>query len=468
MIPVIIQEAKDGQVLMTGYADREAVRETFARGNVCLHSRTRDELWMKGASSGHTLRLRRLRADCDRDALLAVVEASAGVCHTGAWSCFATERGLRGLPANHPHHAASANPYLNTRTASLIPYVPGEQPQTGNIYIKLNTNENPYPPPPSVIEAARNAARETLRLYPDPSCTELRGAIATRYGLRPDNVFVGNGSDEVLAFAFSAFFETAARTGQPVLSPDIGYSFYPVYAALWNVPYESVPLRDDFTLDTAAYLRENGGVVFANPNAPTGIILTKTDVTRIVKHQYRIGKTAVIDEAYIDFAAPGFSAVDLVKTYPNLLVVRTLSKSAALAGLRVGFALGSEQLIDGLRRVRDSFNSYPVDRIAQAAAFAAINEAAYYDDIARRVIQTRERVSAALTKDGWTVLPSSANFLFIKYKTLPGETIFRRLRANGVLVRHFDRPRIADYLRVSVGSDKELDTFLTAAHKAVS
>jgi histidinol-phosphate aminotransferase len=463
MIPVIIQEAKDGQVLMTGYADREAVRETFIRGNVCLHSRTRDVLWMKGAHSGQTLRLRRLRADCDRDALLAVVDASAGVCHTGAWSCFATERGFR---QDRPVRILSASPCLNTRAASLTPYVPGEQPQD-RAYIKLNTNENPYPPPPQVIEAARNEARETLRLYPDPASSKLRGAIAERYGLGPENVFVGNGSDEVLAFMFAAFFESATRNGKPVLFPDVSYSFYPVYAALWDVPFETVPLREDFTLDAAGYLRDNGGVIFPNPNAPTGLALAKPEVTRIIEHQRGIGKTAIVDEAYIDFAAPGLSALDLVKSYPNLLVVRTLSKSASLAGLRVGFALGDEALIDGLCRVRDSFNSYPVDRIAQAAAEAAMREAAYYDALARRIIRTRERVSAALVQNGWTVLPSSANFIFIKHKTLSGKAAFQMLRENGVLVRHFDHPRIADYLRVTIGNDEEMDRFLAIARAGI-
>jgi histidinol-phosphate aminotransferase len=470
MIPVIIQEAKDGQVLMTGYADREAVRETFARGNVCLHSRTRDALWMKGAHSGHTLRLCRLRADCDRDALLAVAEASAGVCHTGAWSCFATERGLQGLRGPRKEsRVPSTRPYLSTRAAALTPYVPGEQPGDDAV-IKLNTNENPYPPPPSVIEAAREAISESLRLYPDPASSKLRGAIAERYGLGPENVFVGNGSDEVLAFAFAAFFENenAARGERqarlPVLFPDVSYSFYPVYAALWDVPCQAVPLRDDFTLDAAGCLRENGGVIFPNPNAPTGLALAKTDVTRIVEHQRSIGKTAIVDEAYIDFAAPGLSAADLISAYPNLLVTRTLSKSASLAGLRVGFALGDEALIDGLCRVRDSFNSYPVDRIAQAAALAAVREAAYYEELARRIIQTRERAAAALAQDGWTVLPSSANFIFIRHKALSGKEAFQRLRENGILVRHFDRPRITDYLRVTIGSDEEMDRFLAAAY----
>jgi histidinol-phosphate aminotransferase len=345
---------------------------------------------------------------------------------------------------------------------ALTPYIPGEQPADKQ-YIKLNTNENPYPPPPSVIEAARNAAGETLRLYPDPECTEPRRAIAERYGLQPENVFAGNGSDEVLAFVFAAFFETAARGGKPVLFPDITYSFYPVYAALWDTPYQTVPLRDDFTINAADYLRDNGGVIFPNPNAPTGILLAKHEIARIVEHQNRIGKTAVIDEAYIDFAAPGASAIDLINTCPNLLVVRTFSKSAALAGIRAGFALGHKALIAGLCRVRDSFNSYPVDRVAQAAITAAMREIAYYDETARAIVQTRNRVSTALRKTGWTVLPSSANFLFIRHKTVPGETVTRKLRENGILVRHFNAPRIADYLRVTIGTDEEMDVFLKAA-----
>jgi histidinol-phosphate aminotransferase len=352
--------------------------------------------------------------------------------------------------------------YLNTRTMALTPYIPGEQP-TGKQFIKLNTNENPYPTPSPVLETVQNAATETLRLYPDPESNMPRRAIAERYGLRPENVFVGNGSDEVLAFVFAAFFETAAHGGSPVLFPDITYSFYPVYAALWDTPYQTVPLRDDFSIDAADYLRDNGGVIFPNPNAPTGMLLAKHEITRIIEHQNRIRKTAVIDEAYIDFAAPGASVIDLISPWPNLLVVRTLSKSAALAGIRVGFALGHKALIDGLCRVRDSFNSYPVDRLAQAAITAAMRETAYYGKITRAIIQTRERVSTALQKSGWTVLPSSANFIFIRNKTLPGKAVCLKLREHGILVRHFDAPRIADCLRVTIGTDEEMDVFLKAA-----
>ncbi|MDR1232561.1 MAG: histidinol-phosphate transaminase [Spirochaetaceae bacterium] len=362
-----------------------------------------------------------------------------------------------------PKSGNCSTSYLNTRTAALTPYIPGEQPSDKKKYIKLNTNENPYPTPPPVLEAVRNAADGTLRLYPDPDCKVPRQAIAERYGLQPENVFTGNGSDEVLAFVFAAFFETAARGGSPVLFPDITYSFYPVYAALWDTPYRTVPLREDFSIDAADYLRDNGGVIFPNPNAPTGMLLAKNEIARIIDHQSRIGKTAVIDEAYIDFAAPGASAIDLINTYPNLLVVRTLSKSAALAGIRAGFALGHPALIDGLCRVRDSFNSYPVDRLAQAAITAAMRETASYDKITRAIVQTRDRVSTALRKTGWTVLTSSANFLLIRHKTVPGEAAYRKLRENGILVRHFNAPRIADCLRVTIGTDEEMNVFLDIA-----
>jgi histidinol-phosphate aminotransferase len=364
-----------------------------------------------------------------------------------------------GKPETNPQSGNCPASYLNTRAKALTPYIPGEQP-AGRQYIKLNTNENPYPPPPSVIEAARNAAAGTLRLYPDPDCAEPRRTIAERYGLRPENVFIGNGSDEVLAFVFAAFFETAARGGSPILFPDITYSFYPVYAALWDTPYQTVPLRDDFTINAADYLRDNGGVIFPNPNAPTGILLAKHEIARIVEHQNRIGKTAVIDEAYIDFAAPGASALGLISACPNLLVVRTLSKSAALAGIRAGFALGHQALIDGLCRVRDSFNSYPVDRVAQAAITAAMRETAYYAESARAVIQTRDRVSSVLRQTGWTVLPSSANFILIRHSTVPGEAAALKLREHGILVRHFNTPRITNCLRVTIGTDAEMDIFL--------
>jgi histidinol-phosphate aminotransferase len=228
------------------------------------------------------------------------------------------------------------------------------------------------------------------------------------------------------------------------------------------VPYRPTPLRDDFLLDAADYLVENGGVILANPNAPTGVLLAHQDLPAIIEHQRRLHKTLIIDEAYIDFADT-VSAASFINEYPNLLVIRTLSKSASLAGMRAGYALGGEALIDGLCRIRDSFNSYPLDRIAQAAGTAAVRCGGYYDKITRKIINTRERTAAALGANGWTVLPSQANFLFVKHKTISGRDVFRKLRESGILVRHFDRPRIADYVRVSIGTDEEMDRFLTIA-----
>jgi histidinol-phosphate aminotransferase len=455
LIPVIIQEEADGQVLMTGVADREAVRETLLRGNACLHSRTRNVLWMKGERSGNTLRLVRLRADCDRDALLAVVRAGAGVCHTGGWSCFSVGRGRERL---------GVGGYLNTRTANLKPYIPGEQPdeKSGKKIIKLNANENPYPPPPSVLEAVRAAAEERLRLYPDPSCTALRAAIAEQLGVTKEQVFASNGSDETLAFAFAAFFETRSPA---ILFPDVTYSFYPVYAALWGVPFAPVPLNEDFTLDIHGYFKDNGGIIFPNPNAPTGIFLPIEEVRGLAEFQYKKGKILIVDEAYIDFA-DGSTAVSLIRDFPNLLIIRTFSKSSSLAGLRIGYAVGNEALIGGLCRVRDSFNSYPVDRIAQAAAEAAVRDAAYYAETTRKIKAARERVRTALVGGGgggiWTVLPSSANFLFMRHAEHSGIEMTKHLREKGILVRRFDQPRIADFLRVTIGNDEEMDFFLAA------
>jgi histidinol-phosphate aminotransferase len=348
--------------------------------------------------------------------------------------------------------------YWNERVRSLSPYVPGEQPRDRR-FIKLNTNENPYPPSPRVIEAINRAAGESLRLYPDPGCTVLREAAAARYGVKPEQVFAGNGSDEVLAFAFAAFFEAGDRS-PPVLFPDISYSFYPVYAGLWNVPYRTVPLGDDFSLSVEDYLVPSGGAVLANPNAPTGRALGAAPLLSLAAHLERAGRVLVADEAYADFAGEGVSVVPALGDHPNLLTVHTLSKSASLAGLRVGFAIGGEELVEALRRVRDSFNSYTLDRLALAGAAAALADAPYYEGITRRVIATRERVSAALEALGLELIPSSANFIFIRFPQKPGPAAFKALRDRGILVRHFNRDRIADYLRVSIGTDDEMDVFL--------
>jgi histidinol-phosphate aminotransferase len=350
--------------------------------------------------------------------------------------------------------------YWNRRVKNITPYVPGEQPRDRQ-FVKLNTNENPYPPSPKVIEAMRKAA-ENLRLYPEPSSVDLREAAAARYGLKAEQVFPGNGSDEALAFAFAAFFESG---GAPVLFPDITYSFYPVYADLWDIPFSTVPLREDFSLDPGAYLRESGGVVFPNPNAPTGMALPLDGIRKIAEATKRNKKVFIVDEAYIAFADKAGTALPLLDEFPNLLLVRTLSKEASLAGLRAGFALGSAELIEGLCRVRDSFNSYTMDRLAQAGAAAALADVSYYNEINRRIIATRSRLSAGLERLGFTVLPSQANFIFVSPPAGRGKSagnFFTALRERGFLVRYFDKKRIDNFLRVTIGTDTDMDAFLEA------
>jgi histidinol-phosphate aminotransferase len=353
--------------------------------------------------------------------------------------------------------------YWNSRARNLSPYVPGEQPRDRR-FIKLNTNENPYPPSPLVLEAIQKAAGEGLRLYPDPGCTEFREAAAARYGVKIGQVFAGNGSDEVLAFAFGAFFEAAAAAEGAVLFPDITYSFYPVYAGLWGIPYRTVPLDDSFSIQTAAYEVPCGGVVFPNPNAPTGRALPLDKVLALAKRLEARGKVLILDEAYAAFGAE--SAVSRISDHPNLLTVHTLSKSASLAGLRAGFAIGNEELIQGLCRLRDSFNSYTLDRLALAGAAAAVSDAAYYDAVNRRVINTRERIASELQRLGFSMIPSSANFIFIKAPSpLGGADFFAALRERGILARHFNQDRIAGYVRVSIGTDPDMDRFLDACRE---
>ena len=351
--------------------------------------------------------------------------------------------------------------YWNERVKGLSPYVPGEQPRDRK-FIKLNTNENPYPPSPKAAEAIAALLAEgadRLRLYPDPACTELREAAARRYGVKPGQVFAGNGSDEVLAFAFGAFFDGP----EPVLFPDITYSFYPVYAELWKIPCRAIPLAEDFSLSPEDYCRPSAGLVLPNPNAPTGRALSPDAIRPMLDYHRKNNRVAIIDEAYAAFGAQ--TVAPYIDQYPNLLTVHTLSKSASLAGLRVGFAIGSEELIEGLCRIRDSVNSYTVDRLAQAGAAAALSDAAYYDDINRRVAATRERVSAALTGLGFTVIPSAANFLFVRSPAMTGADFFARLRERGILARHFNKPRISDFLRISVGTDAEMDILLAECRR---
>jgi histidinol-phosphate aminotransferase len=349
--------------------------------------------------------------------------------------------------------------YWNSRVKNLRPYIPGEQPRDRK-FIKLNTNENPSPPSPAVIEAIQKAACDSLRLYPDPACTSFREAVAARYGVKMEQVFAGNGSDEVLAFAFAAFFESSGAAPAAILFPDITYSFYPVYAGLWDIPFRTVPLDENFAIQTDDYKIPSSGVVFPNPNAPTGMALPLDGLFSLAKYLETRGKVFILDEAYAAFGAE--SAAPHIGEHPNLLTVHTLSKSASLAGLRAGFAIGNEELIEGLCRVRDSFNSYTLDRLALAGAAAAVSDAAYYDEINRRVINTRERAAETLRDRGFTVLPSAANFIFTKAPTVSGAALFAALRERGILVRHFNKERIADYVRVSIGTDEDMDVFLAA------
>lgn len=348
--------------------------------------------------------------------------------------------------------------YWNERVQKLEPYVPGEQPKDQN-YIKLNTNENPYPPSPKALEAMRDCLDARLRLYPDPNASDLRRAIAAYYDVPVDTVFVGNGSDEVLAFTFMTFFSPT----RPVAFADITYSFYKVYANLCSLDPRIIPLNDAFQIPVEAFCETSGGVVLPNPNAPTGRGLPIDVLRKIIEADP--DRVVVIDEAYINFG--GTSAVSLVKDYPNLLVVQTLSKFAALAGIRVGFAIGQPELIDGLNRLKNSINSYTLDRFALAGAQAAVEDFAYSEEMARRVIATRDRVSAELRQAGFDVLPSESNFIFISHPEHDAAQLFRDLKARGILVRYFNQPRISDHLRVSIGTDAEMDAFLKVTKELI-
>ena len=349
--------------------------------------------------------------------------------------------------------------YWSRIAGSVQPYVPGEQPREG-ILVKLNTNENPYPPSPKVIEAIGGAADGRLRLYPDPDCTDLRAALAARHGLPADHVFAGNGSDELLAFAFMAFFDP----GRPILFPDVTYSFYPVYAGLFGLDHRTVPLRHDLTVPAQAFRRDNGGVVLANPNAPTGICLPAAEVLRIVEENPNA--LVLVDEAYVDFGGESVSAA--VRDHPNLLVVQTFSKSRSLAGLRVGYALGRPELIEGIARIKSCFNSYTMDRLALAGALAAVEDEDYYRSANAMVAATRERIARDLRGLGFQVTDSRANFLFVSHRARRGGELFGGLRSRGILVRHFRQPeRIAEWLRISVGTDEEMDGLVRALAEMV-
>ena len=337
--------------------------------------------------------------------------------------------------------------YWSKVVQGLTPYVPGEQPKLPNL-IKLNTNESPYGPSRRVLDALRAEIGESLRLYPDPASDKLRAAIAQRYSVTPAHVFVGNGSDEVLAHVFLGLL----KHDKPVLFPDITYSFYPVYCGLYDIPYEPVPLNRGFEIVVDDYLRPNGGIIFPNPNAPTGRFVPVAEIDRLLRAN--TGSVVVIDEAYVDFG--GESVVPLVQRYPQLLVTHTLSKSRALAGLRVGYAIGHPDLIEALNRVKDSFNSYPLDRFAQAGAAAAIEDDAYFKAMCGKVIVTKKKLVQELQALGFEVLPSAANFLFARVPGRDGGEIAAKLRERSIIVRHFRKPvRIAEFMRITVGTDEQ-------------
>lgn len=336
--------------------------------------------------------------------------------------------------------------FWSEKTKCLQPYVPGEQPKLTNL-VKLNTNENPFPPSPMVLAAMQEAINDDLRLYPDPNAEKLKQTIADYYGLHKQQVFVGNGSDEVLAHAFAAFFQGK----QQLLLPDISYSFYPVYCQLYGVEACYVPLNVHFAINPADYCGARAGVIFPNPNAPTGCILPLTQVEQIL--QANPDCVVLVDEAYIDFG--GESAIRLIDDYPNLLVVQTLSKSRSLAGMRIGLAMGHADLIEGLERVKNSFNSYPLDRVAQAAAIAAFTDDDYFRITCAKVIENRIWLVAQLQRLEFEVLSSEANFVFARHSRKEAIQIAGFLRQHGVVVRRFHQERISNFLRISVGTREQ-------------
>lgn len=361
------------------------------------------------------------------------------------------------------------NPLWSPFVNRLEPYVPGEQPAQENL-IKLNTNESPYPPSPAAIAAIQNAAGDSLRLYPDPESKQLKSVIAEYYStndcpLVQGNVFVGNGSDEVLAHAFNAFF----RQDKPILFPDLTYSFYPVYCQLYDIEYRLIPLDVNFQIEVEDYDIPNGGIIFPNPNAPTGIALKRQAIIDLL--EANPDSTVIVDEAYIDFAESAesdrqadkiSSVIDLTSRYNNLLVVHTLSKSRAFAGMRVGYAIGSVGLIDALQRVKNSFNSYPIDRLAEVAAIASFKDEEYFQSVRAKVINNRNSLTESLMALGFNCLPSAANFLLLTHKDLDAKTIAAQLREQNIIVRYFATPRISQFLRISVGSEQENQLLLAA------
>ncbi|MDT3426893.1 histidinol-phosphate aminotransferase [Paenibacillus forsythiae] len=345
------------------------------------------------------------------------------------------------------------NKYWSETIKGIAPYVPGEQPRVGRL-VKLNTNENPYPPSPEVLNAMRAAVTDELRLYPDPNCSLLRETASRYYGIPAEQIFAGNGSDEILAFCFKAFFDS----GDTILFPDITYNFYEVYARLFGVSYRTVPLTESFDVPVEGFYTCNDGVILANPNAPTGKVISLKNLEALVKHNRQA--VVIIDEAYIDFG--GESAIGLIPKYDNLLVIRTFSKSRSLAGLRIGLALGHRGLIEALIRVRDCINCFTVDWIAQAGAIASLEDTETFTRNIQKVIATRDRITALLRQAGFRVVDSSTNFLLISHLKVKADALNEALRRQNIFVRLFPKPRIDNYLRVTIGTDEEMDILYQA------
>lgn len=334
----------------------------------------------------------------------------------------------------------------NVRT--VVPYTPGEQPKFVDV-IKLNTNENPYPPSPKVKECLEKMNTEAFRLYPEPACDTLVDALAETYHMDRDEIFVGVGSDDVLAMCFLTFFNSE----KPILFPDITYSFYDVWAELFRVPYEKQLLNEQFEIVKEDYYKENGGIIFPNPNAPTGALLPLSAIEDVVKHNP--DSVVIVDEAYIDFG--GESALPLIDRYDNLLVVQTFSKSRSMAGMRIGYAMGNEQLIKYLSDVKYSFNSYTMNATAIALGTAAMRDRAYFEETKAKIIATRERAKERLSALGFSFVDSKANFIFAAHKSVPAEELFLALKQAGIYVRYFKKPRIDNYLRITIGTDEEME-----------
>lgn len=349
--------------------------------------------------------------------------------------------------------------YWSRFVHDLVPYVPGEQPKINNL-VKLNTNENPYGPSPTALAAMQAAVNDDLRLYPDPNCDQLKQVIAQYYQVEAVQVFVGNSSDEVLAHTFCALLQQ----DKPILFPDISYSFYPVYCGLYGIEYKAVPLQSDFSINVDDYQQANGGIIFPNPNAPTGIALSLAEIEVIL--QSNPDSVVVVDEAYVDFGAE--TAVALVNRYPQLLVVQTVSKSRSLAGLRVGLAIGSAELIEALERVKNSFNSYPLDRLALAGASAAFEDVAWFEQTRQAIIASREKLSQALKTLGFDVLPSQANFVFATHSQYDAAELAKALRQQSIIVRYFDLPRIDQYLRITIGTEEQNQQLLSALQQIIN